>query len=275
MNELQEKLLGILRWFHAFCEKENLTYYISYGTALGAVRHRGFIPWDDDIDVCMPRADYERCKDVFTSNKNQIGKYLLETPYMDASDYLYTFNKLYDTQTVLIEKSRNNCKRGIYLDIFPLDGAGDTIDDAYNYHRGIDRNHMLLMTRVCAIRKQRSIYKNFAILAARLIPNAFFDEKEWTRKIDQMARQRDYTECQYVCNYMGPYRVKEIIEKRMSGKPTIYEVEGIQLYGPEHYEEYLAHLYGDWRKLPPVEKRGIQHDFLYLNLEQSYLDCDL
>ncbi len=272
MNKLQGKLLEILEWFHAFCEKENLTYYIAYGTVLGAVRHHGFIPWDDDIDVCMPRPDYERCKELFSTAGNRIGKYMLETPYMDSKDYFYVFNKLFDTQTTVIERLKKDFKRGTYLDIFPLDGAGDTMGEALKHYRSIDWRHMFLMTRVCAIRKERAFFKNAAIFLSRLIPLCFVDEKALARKIDGICRQRDYDAYEYICEFMGPYRSKAIMSKRMYGKPTLYEFEGKRLYGPEHAEEYLTHIYGDWRKLPPVEKRGVQHDRVYLDLEHSFLD---
>lgn len=270
MNLLQKNLFEILHWFHQFCVKKSLKYYICYGTFLGAVRHQGFIPWDDDIDVCMPRPDYEQCKSIFEGAGNRIGKYLLETPYMDAADYLYTFNKLYDTTTTLEERLRVNCRRGTYLDIFPLDGVGNTEEEAIAHQKRIDRYNMFLMTRVCAPRKKRAMYKNIAIFLSRLIPSIIVDEKKLSRRIDQLYQEKAYDTCSYICDFAGPYRSKAIMKKELFGNPTLYEFEGVQLYGPEDYKGYLTHIYGDWRTLPPVEKRGIQHDFVYLNLNKSY-----
>ena len=273
MNELQEKLLDIMAWFHNFCVKENLRYYVIGGTFLGAIRHKGFIPWDDDIDVGMPRRDYEKLITVFQNeNNHKIDKFKLETPYSNASDYLYTFSKLYDTTTTMVEKLRIECKRGIYLDIFPLDGIGDTKEEAYKNFKKIDFLNMFLMTRVCAIRKSRSFYKNAAIVVSRIIPNFIIDNKKLSQKVDQLCKKLDFDTSNYVCNCMSPYRSTEIIEKRLLGKPTEYQFESITVYGPEYYDEYLKHIFGDYRKFPPKEKQVSHHDFVMFDLNKSYLE---
>ena len=115
-NKLKPMLVEMMGWFHNFCVNHNLRYYAAGGTMLGAIRHKGFIPWDDDIDIVMPRTDYEKLEQLM---KNQVCKrYLLETPNTDAKDFFYTFSKLYDTETTLIENTKYKIKRGIYLDIF-------------------------------------------------------------------------------------------------------------------------------------------------------------
>ena len=272
MTELQQKLLAMLCWFHDFCTKENLRYFAIAGTFLGAVRHGGFIPWDDDIDVGLPRKDYERCREIFARTGNRIGKYALETPYSPAEDFLYSYDKLYDTTTTLVERQRTNCRRGIYLDIFPLDGAGDTMEDAKRYYKQIDAYKMLLAARVCAVRKERAWHKNLAILAARAIPSAVLSEKELCVKMDALCKERDYDESAFVGSLMSGYRDKAIMPKEIFGEPTMYQFEGKEIMGPEKPEAYLAHLYGDWRKLPPEEKRGVRHDFAELDLEHGWVE---
>ena len=127
MTELQQELLKILKWFHGFCVENNLRYYADGGTMLGAVRHKGFIPWDDDVDVCMPREDYNKLISLSASLPKP---YVLETPQSEAKDFLYAFSKIYNTDTTLIEKGKKNIKRGIYLDVFPLDGLGNSEKEA-------------------------------------------------------------------------------------------------------------------------------------------------
>ncbi len=112
-KELQECLLEMLHWFHDFCISHNLRYYALGGTMLGAARHKGFIPWDDDLDVGMPRDDYEK---LFTLMKYHPGdRYMLETPYSNAPEYNYCFFKLYDTKTTLVENLKYKIKRGVYM----------------------------------------------------------------------------------------------------------------------------------------------------------------
>ena len=124
MNEMQSKLLDMMKWFHGYCEENGLRYYALGGTALGAVRHGGFIPWDDDLDVGMPRADYDR---MISLCKNGTGntRYRIEAPGQNR-DFIYPFCKAYDTETTLVENARIKAKRGVYIDIFPLDGIGNT-----------------------------------------------------------------------------------------------------------------------------------------------------
>lgn len=271
MNELQQRLCDILFWFHDFCEKEQLTYYMCYGTFLGAVRHSGFIPWDDDIDICMPRNDYEKCKSIFEKVNNQIDYYYLESPYMDAKDYLYTYNKLYDIRTTMIESTRVNCRRGVFLDIFPLDGAGNTLDDGIKYYKRINCYKNLLKTRTWTLNSNNSIIINFAIIAGRMIPSCIFDDKKIAKKIDSIAKKRNYNEFNYVGCLLGPYNNKEVIKRSIFGNPKPYNFEGKCLYGPEQYDEYLTNIYGDWKRIPNDDKKNTEHNFLFIDLNHSFL----
>lgn len=268
LSPIQVKLLEMLSWFDKYCYNNNLTYYAIGGTLLGAVRHKGFIPWDDDIDVALPRTDYNKLMSVFSS-KN--GKYILETPYDNNADYLYSFSKLYDTTTTLIEKTRKNCKRGIYIDVFPLDGIGNSPMESEANYRKIDKYNMFLMTRTCAIRKTRSFYKNASIIAARMIPNFFINDKDLSRKVDKIASEIAFDQSDYVGNLMGAYRAREIFKKEFIGNAIRYEFEDILVNGIEFYDEYLTHIYGNWREIPPENKRYAAHDYLEFDLYKSYL----
>lgn len=269
LNPLQQKLLETLKWFHEYCEENDIKYYVCGGTQLGASRHGGFIPWDDDVDVAMPRPDYEK---LIASLKDKTGRYVLETPYSGNKDYLYTFAKLYDTTTTLVEHTKHNCKRGIYLDIFPLDGVGNSSEDVKKIFPKVDRANKFLMTRSCAIRKGRSFYKNAAICVSRLVPQFIVNDKKLSIKVDILAKKCNYDDSKYVVNYMGAYGIKEMVEKRIMGTPKKYAFEDIYVYGVEYDDEYLTHLYGDWRKLPPEDKRVSHHDFMEIDLERSYLE---
>ena len=121
--ELKKKLIDMLKWFHNFCVANNIRYYVLGGTMLGAVRHHGIIPWDDDIDVGVVSDDYLKLEGLFSHTKQT--RYKFEGPSTEASDYYYSFSKLYDTSTTLIENTKYRIKRGVYIDIFPLVGMGN------------------------------------------------------------------------------------------------------------------------------------------------------
>lgn len=269
LTDLQSKLLEMLKWWHHYCENNNYTYYIMYGTMLGAARHKGFIPWDDDIDVAMPRKDYDRLRMSF---RQPVDHYIIESPYDRNKDYTYPNMKLYDTSTTMIEPTKYGCRRGVFIDIFPLDGIGNNIDESRDNYRKIDRRYMFIASRTVAIRKERSLIKNAAVIAARLIPPFIINDTQLLIKFDKKCAELQTDDYLYICNKMSTYRSKEIMRKEIFGKPKLYDFEDTRVYGVEKYDDFLRQLYGDWRKLPPVEKQHTAHEFKFLDLDHSYLE---
>ena len=265
--KLKEKLVEILGWFHDFCVKNNLRYYAAGGTMLGAMRHQGFIPWDDDVDVCMPRSDYNKFIELMKENDND--KYELETPETLEKDYYYPFCKLYDTQTTLVENTKYKIKRGIYLDIFPLDGFGQTEEEARKNFNKTQKTYNLLLSKVAGIRKGRKFYKNIAVILFRLIP---INPKKILKKLVRQCAERDFDQYAFGGNPVGAWRFREIMPTAVMGQPKLYKFENIEIYGAQDADAYLTNLYGDWRQLPPEEKRVTHHDFIYIDLEKSYLE---
>ena len=266
-KELKLMLLEMMKWFHEFCCENNLRYYALGGTMLGAMRHNGFIPWDDDIDVGMPRKDYEKLAVLMKNSSRK--RYILETPETDAKDYYYQFSKLYDINTTLIENTKYKIKRGIYLDIFPLDGVGNNLEESKIYAEKIYNLDNFLMLKTSGFRKGRSLYKNLAIFLFRFIP---INPKIILHKLTRKCAEKDYDEYSWIGNLMGAWRFKEVMPKEYMGTPKLYKFENIEIFGVENPDAYLKSLYGDWRKLPPEEKRVTHHDFIELNLHKSYLE---
>lgn len=269
LSELQINLLALFKWFHEFCEENNLVYYMLGGTMLGAARHHGFIPWDDDIDVGMPRNYYE---EFLSLTKNRVfGNYVVEGIDTENNDFFYGYAKIYDTNTTLIENTRYKIKRGIYIDVFPLDGVSNDESKIESVFYPIFNRYQFLLARTCAIRKERAWYKNFAIYAARAIPNFVASNKKLMIQIDELCKQKSYEECSFVCNYYGNWGKREIMKKSVMGTPTLYQFEDMRAYGAEDYDSYLTNLYSDWRALPPEDKRITHHDYILCDLTKSYL----
>lgn len=267
MTEMQEKLLDILKWFHEFCEENNLKYYIIGGTLLGAVRHGGFIPWDDDIDVGMPRSDYEKLREICL--KQEKSQFMFEFPN-SAKDYPYLWAKLYDTNTTFIEKKRKNVKRGLYLDIFPLDGIGNSIDEAIINYGPIKRNVRLDLMISCAILKRRKWHKNLSIVLGRIISPLFVNKQKLGKKIDDLCKKNRFDDCKIVSNLLGGTHVKGMLDREIFGTPTLIKFESLNVYGVEKPELYLKSIYGDYMKLPPEKNRISYHDSVYLDLNKGY-----
>lgn len=270
MTGMQGRLVEIFKWFHCFCVEHNLRYYMLGGTMLGAARHQGFIPWDDDIDVGMPRKDYEEFLEL-TKNK-KYGNFLVEGIDTPNIDFFYGYAKVYDTKSLLVENNRYRIKRGLFIDVFPIDGISNEKNEVKKYVAPICAKYNLLVARTCALRKERKWFKNAFVCVSRLIPNFIIDNKKLMFSIDEMCRRRDFDSYSIVGNLYGAWGQKEIMEKKFFGKPTLYVFESIQAYGVEDYDGYLTNIYGDWRKLPPKEKQVTHHDFLKCDLYKSYLE---
>ena len=264
MNSIQTCLFDMLAWLSAYMEEHHLKYYVVGGTMLGAVRHQGFIPWDDDIDIAMPREDYETLLQLL---REPVDHYVAESVNSGNKDFYFSYAKLYDTNTTLVECSRTGLKRGLYIDIFPLDGIGNTMEESLRNYRSIDRMNMLLAMKTSVYRKGRKWWKNAAVFVGGFLPIS----RRWlARRMDRLCASRSFEEHRYVGHLMGVYRSREILERSVYGKPTPYAFEGMTVYGPEKYEEYLTSLYRDWRRLPPEDKRCTPHDFVEMDLNKPY-----
>lgn len=268
-KELKLVLIRMMKWFHEFCSKNNLKYYAIGGTMLGAIRHNGFIPWDDDVDIGMPRKDYEKL--IILLKNTEQKKYILETPKTKANDYYYPFSKLYDTDTTLIENTKYKIKRGVYLDIFPLDGVGNNFEESKKFAKKIYMLNNVLMLKTAGIRKKRSFYKNMGILLFRFIP---INSKKILQNLVKKCAEKDYDKSLWIGNLTGAWQLKEVMPKEYIGTPKLYKFEDIYIFGVENADAYLTSLYGDWKQLPDKEKRITHHDFIECNLYKSYLEED-
>lgn len=266
MVELQNKLLDMLKWFHEFCVDNDLTYYLSGGTMLGAARHQGIIPWDDDVDVMMPREDIKKMEKLLGDS---LGRYVLEAPTTEAKDFLYPYHKIYDTTTTLVENNKHKTKRGIFIDVFSIDGIGNTPVDVEKHLTKIRKKYNLLLCKVATPRKGRKWYKNAAVLFFKFIP---IKEKKLLRNIIMLCEEQSYDLCELCGISVGAYKSKEIMPKSIYGKPTLYKFGDFEVFGVEHPDEYLTRLYGDWRTPPPEDKRVSEHNFLFIDLNKSYLE---
>lgn len=270
MTELQNRLLDMLKWFDRYCRDHQLKYYAVGGTLLGAVRHNGFIPWDDDIDLAMPREDYNQLNKLLGGKKE--ATFFLETVHSKDDCFCYPYSKLYDTQSTLIENNRSKLKRGIFLDIFPFDGIGNDLARGMHHFNKIQNHYNFYLTRIGGYRKGRSFYKNAAVFFSRCIPSLLVNDRQLRIKLDELCQTYRFENSEYVGNLLGNWRKREIVRRNVIGEPTEYQFEDMLLLGIENYDAYLSSIYGDWKQLPPKDKQVTQHDFIELNLDKSYLD---
>lgn len=267
LEKWQAKLVQMLKDFHAFCVKHNLCYYVIGGTCLGAVRHQNIIPWDDDVDVGMPRQDYQRLLEIVKTEP--IGEnYIVEAP-LEKEDNDYLWAKMYNKTTTLIELTKKKIKRGVFIDIFPLDGAGDDFKKAERHVHKITRVRNVFRVKISMVLPRRKFYKNLFIILFRWLP---INTKKLIKKIINMSQQWGFDSSEYVANFVGAWGVREISRKEWFGEPKLYDFAGAKVYGPSNADAYLTAVYGDYMQLPPEEKRVSHHDFVALDLEKGFLD---
>lgn len=239
-------ILDIAKEIHRVCEKNNIPYYITGGTMLGAIRHKGFIPWDDDIDIGIYRENIPNFIKCF--RKENKTKYTLIT-VEDGYDINYDSLKVVDNDTLIIEKARpENAKpMGLFVDIFPLDNCNvkqNVFSRTYWTKRLFYMNSLAYRSRITEGRFAMRL-KSFV---AHIVPKGFFKK---------LAFALTPSKSIYCINYGGTYGEREVAPKSYYGKPTLYIFEDTELYGLEDYDSFLKQIYGDYMQLPPVEKRQI------------------
>lgn len=256
-KEIQEAELNILVEFDKFCKKNNLYYTLSGGTLLGAIRHKGFIPWDDDIDVMMPRPDFDRLvngKDLDTSG---LPEYMHFASWKDKS-LPFPFVKLLDGRTKVDVDFYNpelNVNE-IWIDVFPIDGNPDDETQLRKIYKKSLRLRKILNIKLAKSGEGKNLAKK--LLKPMLIQLfKVIDIYKLCDKIDKLSKTYNFDDCTKVGGIVWGYGPQERIDKAqfLTGKEVQFENK--TFYAPSNYHEYLTGLYKDYMQLPPEEKRVI------------------
>ena len=265
-DELRETQISILDYFASICQKYNLTYWLHFGTLLGAVRHKGYIPWDDDIDVAMLREDYEKLIKVFSSIKN--GRYRFSCVENDP-ECMYPMGKLIDESTVLYEVGEAGIKIGVYIDVFVYDNAPmDELERKKAFER-LDFYGRLRKYQLPWGEAELSFKRIGALTLKKvigLLPRQYF-----TRKIVRIAEKYRNEDTGYVYNITDPYYYnRTVVEKSLFTKQTEVEFEGKIFKAPADYDKLLRILYGDYMKIPSIEEQqASKHDIKAFYIDKN------
>ena len=257
IREIQQMELGIMEYIHEVCQKIGVKYFLAYGSLIGAVRHKGFIPWDDDMDICMLREDYEKLQDYLIANPDE--RYEVMS-YKNNLNYVYPFMKVQDNQTYLLEEDvRIDSNMGIYVDIFPVDGYEDDSVFKDKMTRLIKKRQLSCYT-FKGITNTKSLL-NSLIRYISVIIFYFTNTNKHIRGIDELAQSRKVDDYELV-DYLIYKDMNKPVWKREWLNQTITGVfEGKEFMIPKDYHEILTSDYGDYTQLPPVELRFSHHDF--------------
>lgn len=265
MTELQKCEYEILKKTIEIINENNLNYFLVCGSALGAVKYKGFIPWDDDIDIALPRPDYKKFIEIM---KDFNEKDLSLQNYRFDSHVPFFFSKMRSGETTYIEKTAVDfdINHGVYIDIFPLDGYPKRKMEAFIFR--IKRNFYYRVVSMVFVRESRIKNILFYPLKAVVKPNI----AEVVRCYEKVVSKYDIFSSDLLCNFGNSPFMNECSPKWHYGNGVMMKFEGLDVRVPENYDAYLTQKYGNWRADLPKEQQVGHHYYEICDLERPYTD---
>ena len=268
--DLQDKMLDILKCFDKICAENKLVYWAGAGTCLGAIRHHGFIPWDDDLDVYMPRHDYEKLwkmrKSIFADTKYSLCRTNKER------NYRHRVMQLVDTTTTFINRRcvNDDIEHGVYIDIIPMDAAapGKVFRFFQAFHAIIYSVYNIQVEPEFHGNRMMELGTRFLL---KIVKNPDRRYRIWKKAEKRMTKYDTRTTKEYI-DLLTYFKMLFKTMPVAWFKPIRVPFEDTQVNIPVGYDKYLKIFYGDYMQLPPVEKRKIQHNTVLIDLNKPYTE---
>ena len=257
MTEIQQVELEILKAFVSICEQLDLTYYLVCGSCLGAIKYSGFIPWDDDVDVALPRKDYR----VFCEKAQELlpEHLFLQTNETDRH-YPMIFAKLRDSRTTFIEKgiAELDIHHGAYIDVFPLDGY----PDAPAEQRRFEKQKTRLKHKINCIFTNKLDFPHMLMRSMRRLMGYQRHTAEYVVQLSELCSAYPLETSDLWCNYGNWQGKKEYAPREQYAEGTEACFEGLTIRVPKDYDAYLSQKYGDWRADLPEDQQYGHHYYI-------------
>lgn len=263
LQKQKEIQIEIVKFIHEVCQQNGLRYSVCCGSLIGAIRHGGFIPWDDDIDVYMPRDDYEILRQVINTSTT-IYRFISGT---DAN-YYHLYGKVIDTRTKMLRASFPDM--GIGLDVFPLDGLpGENMQEARTWFKRLRRMRVYLYNiEDGRFPRYYGSMKQYVKSIIGWCLTVFYEKKLGASGIQEEFKNRakrfSYDSSQFVGNIGGRWGAKEIYRREWFDTLLDHDFENVTVKIPKGYDECLRQLYGDYMALPPKEEQVPDHQYDYI-----------
>ena len=261
IEEAKKLELDILDFIDSFCKEHGINYCINYGTLIGAIRHKGFIPWDDDIDLSMTRENYEKFIQLFSEKQSRYKLLSLETD----DQYFNNFIKIVDPTTKIIDtRNTKTYDSGVFIDIFPMDTFNDTkvVDICYK----LESFKLLSFSKhkniVYRDSKLKDLIRTLFWLLLRPVSPRFF-----ANQIEKQIQKYRVENGKYIAFIPSKAKEKEIFPRDMFDELIETPFEHLVLPAPKHFDAVLKQFYDDYMTVPPKEKQIYIHEFEAYKLE--------
>lgn len=260
LSEIQHMSLEILKDVHEFCVQNRIDYTLFGGTLIGAVRHNGFIPWDDDVDIAMPRPDYERFVKEYSSNK-----YKLFSREKQGKDIYIAYARVCEMNETYadIPFPWSAFETGVWIDVFPLDGMPNDKEEAISYTTYANKvfwKSFKARSIMAALKRDGNIRFRIKKMIGKLVLPYY----KQCGKLVKICKKYDYNESSYYSNLSyGGYGIKEYCKKNVLDKLILHNFEQEEFYIMAGYDYALKSKYGDYMTPPPVDKQVGTHDVTY------------
>ena len=256
--ELKKVQLDILRDIHSYCQGKGYKYFLAGGTLIGAVRHKGYIPWDDDIDIFMPREDYEQFVNNYNLDATSSTRVI---SLKNKQDYYLSYAKVEDIRTLFLEDLDSKCEMGVNVDVFPLDGVPDDEKERLLYFKRIQRlRNKEILKGVSVNWEKRNFIKNLILIGGKILL-ATRSLRSIAEELEQ-AVDKTMTQTRDVANVSsGNNGIKSCFPREAIFNDVDVLFEGEKFKTMQGYEIYLKINYGDYMQLPPEDKRISHHAF--------------
>lgn len=254
-KEIHDETLKIMKVIDSICQKEKLNYTLFYGTLIGAIRHKGFIPWDDDLDIVMPRPDYDKLEAYFIEHEKELNPYKLFS-YKTVPAYPFMINRICNTEFDYRGKNEVYCGMGTFIDIYPLDGFGDGSDKLLAFKSHLYSSMYYMKSRL-HYEKAAGFFKNMAKHAVHFLSH-FYSINMLRKRLLKCGKKYNYDESKCIICLVWdvdktPYLKSDIQDTYRAA------YEDTEFLIPKAYDKILRCSYGDYMQLPPEEERVGHH----------------
>ena len=263
LRPLWDAILAVYQEYARLCERHKLRHYLAFGSVLGAVRHKGFIPWDDDLDVVMPRQDY----DVFWEiAEKELPSFFRPVTVGNTREYMHDFGKIMETRIDVIEdvaaRSKYALPQGIFIDVFPVDGCFTSPFCRFGRRLA---SYAQISRKKALLDSTDTSFRGMLVRQVGHLLRPFFPDLKTARDFllynDKRLSYPLFGSTKICALGNEEFFTGRIGSRRMPcswyGDPAIMEFEGLKVPVPSHWHEYLTTYYGDYMILPPVEKRCV------------------